>query len=73
MFALPIRVQLHLHTEPIIGKEEIQAYLLSDAWAAITIEGSNYQIQDGRVLFNCKIYSNGALLGSDLFPATAPA
>jgi hypothetical protein len=64
MFALPIRVQRHLHTEPIVGKTEIQAYLVSDAWKAITIEGTNYQFQDGRVLFNCKIYSGGALLGS---------
>ena len=64
MFALPIRVQRHLHTEPIIGKTEIQAYLISDAWKAITIEGSNYQIQNGQILFNCKIYSGGALLGS---------
>ena len=64
MFALPIRVQRHLHTEPIVGKAEIQTYLVSDAWKAITIEGSNYQIQDGKVLFNCKIYSGGALLGS---------
>jgi hypothetical protein len=64
MFALPIRVQRHLHTEPIIGKAEIQAYLISDAWKAITIEGSNYQIQNGQILFNCKIYSGSALLGS---------
>jgi hypothetical protein len=64
MFALPIRVQRHLHTEPIIGEAEIQAYLISDAWKAITIEGSNYQIQNGQILFNCKIYSGGALLGA---------
>lgn len=64
MFALPIRIQRHLHTEPIVGKEEISAYLVSDAWAAITIEATNFQLEDGRVLFNCKIFSNGALLGS---------
>ncbi len=64
MFALPIRVQRHLHTEPIVGKAEIQSYLASDAWKAITIEGSKFQVEDGHVLFNCKIYSGGALLGS---------
>lgn len=64
MFALPIRIQRHLHTEPIVGKAEIQAYLVSDAWKAITIEGSDFQLQDGQVLFKCKIYSGTALLGS---------
>jgi hypothetical protein len=64
MLALPIRVQRHLHTEPIVGKEEVTAYLVSDAWVAITIEGSNFQVEGNRVLFNCKIFSNGALLGS---------
>jgi hypothetical protein len=64
MFALPIRIQRHLHTEPIIGKNEITDYLVSDAWAAITIEGSNFQIEGNQILFNCKIFSNGALLGS---------
>jgi len=64
MFALPIRVQRHLHTEPIVGKGEVTAYLASDTWAAITIEGSNFQVEGSRILFNCKIYSNGALLGS---------
>jgi hypothetical protein len=64
MFALPIRIQRHLHTEPIIGKDEITDYLVSDAWAAITIEGSNFQIDGNQILFNCRILSNGALLGS---------
>lgn len=47
-----------------MGKDEIAGYLVSGAWAAITIEGSNFQVEGGRVLFNCKIYSNEALLGA---------
>lgn len=64
MFAIVLRIQRHLHTEPIVGKDEIQAYLASDAWSAITIDGSDFQIEGNRVLFNCKIRSSGSLLGS---------
>lgn len=63
-FSLHLRFQRHLHTEPIIGAQAIGDYLVSEQWQGITVEGSNFSEENGRVVYNCKIYSGGHLLAS---------
>lgn len=64
VFTFNVRIMRHLQQEPIEGKDAILAYIQGEEWGGVTVEGSKYEEENGRVIFSCKFYSGTVLLGS---------